>query len=275
MATFEAWAQDALDGITWADHTYVRCPDNGKFFGCWSDSYKGVRKIVTGNGNYAVADCYRCPVLWFPDTACIGSYAVDGVCHQSANCFLFTANVTLNFNVRGYWLSLLLYGTYGKSFWRWVSLFNSCVRLHPTAAAKEVVVAGASDDPLPEKIRQLHASAHAKGAPPDGNEVLMDEAAMVTKHHVPGFDPGKIRGIHADILREKDDITASGLKGRPLADRLNELAARAQDKLAKRLTPEEYKTLMGVGPDQRLNIVENRLADVAGEPAPAKSEGNQ
>ena len=117
----EGWAAYVSfgDGMTtdWADHTWVSSPQNGQYFECWGGhSGPSPRKIVVGNGSYNWANCYRCPIWPFRDTAGTGIYAIDGVCHQSANCFLYTANVTLNFNVRGYWFSLFSYGTFGRSY---------------------------------------------------------------------------------------------------------------------------------------------------------------
>jgi hypothetical protein len=47
-----------------ADHTYVACPDAGdEFFDCWGEpSRTGPDRmlICSGEGNYPVANCYRC-----------------------------------------------------------------------------------------------------------------------------------------------------------------------------------------------------------------------
>ena len=100
-----------------------------EFFDCWGEpSRTGPDRVLicSGEGNYPVANCYRCSLEYegkiYPDTACIGIYAVNGVCHQSANCFLFTAGVTLTFEVRGYWFTLLAYGTYGNFYTFWAKL---------------------------------------------------------------------------------------------------------------------------------------------------------
>ena len=120
MRRFQAWVQKVNDA---ADHSYIIAPDDKAFFDCWADNHFGPeqRMIKAGYGNYALANCYRCSIWNFPDTAGIGSYAVDGVCHQSANCFLISAGFTLDFSVRGYWFSLFSYGTYGRQYWRWLS----------------------------------------------------------------------------------------------------------------------------------------------------------
>jgi hypothetical protein len=58
-------------------------------------------------------------------------------CHQSANCFLFTAGVTLTFEVRGYWFTLLAYGTYGNFYTFWAKLAQCSL-----AAGAEVPATG-------------------------------------------------------------------------------------------------------------------------------------
>ena len=91
---FQGWANRSH---FCADHTYVACPDAGdEFFDCWGEpSRTGPdpdAHLLAGEGNYPVANCYRCSLEYegkiYPDTACIGIYALNGVCHrrQTASC---------------------------------------------------------------------------------------------------------------------------------------------------------------------------------------------
>src|SRR5712692_6696510 len=92
LTTVEAWAVPILFG---ADHTFVAQGDTQTdYFACWGQHFDPSPKqpICTGNINYNLANCYRDPLFGCPDTAGIGIYGVNGVCHQSANCFLFSAN---------------------------------------------------------------------------------------------------------------------------------------------------------------------------------------
>src|SRR5437660_5941898 len=90
-------------GFLYADHTFVAAgnpPTSGgpppEYFACWGQHYDQAQVgICSGNVNYNRANCYRDPAFGAPDTAGIGIYAINGVCHQSANCFLLSANVTL------------------------------------------------------------------------------------------------------------------------------------------------------------------------------------
>jgi hypothetical protein len=285
MARLEGWVFKIND---WADHTFVLSPDNGQSFGCWAGSSgPEMRQITAGNGNYFLADCYRCPVGPFPDTACIGVYAVHGVCHQSANCFLFSAGVTLDFSVRGYWFSVLAYGVWGRLFPAWLGIYAACWWLHPfteEGMVAEMFAAEQADDGLREKLRRVHAAAADQGvlyAPepayamagadpqqPLSNKVIMDEAATVTQHFAPDVDPASFRDLHANFLEKKDAIIASGLTGAELADALNELSVETQQELMKRLGPEAYQKLMGVEAGETLRLIEPDAAEAAGKPVP-------
>lgn len=276
----EGWATKINDV---ADHTHVYCPGNGRYFDCWGGhSGPEPRRICRGDGSYNWANCYRCPVFSFPDTACIGIYAVDGVCHQSANCFLYSAGVTLNFAVRGYWFSLFSYGTYGRGFLRWLPLYAYCSSTRPRMMEEpemEPSEAGAGgtgdageEDPVIEIVREVHASAVAQRAPRHPHEVLADEVAKVTKHHVPEIDPDQFRDIQLRYLRQKDRLIASGMKEEQLAKRLNDLARRTQEEIARRVGRERYERLMAIPADEQVDLVEPDAAGAAGVPVPPHEE---
>ena len=89
-----------------ADHTYVRTADGRGVWGCWGRS-DGGSEICRGSGSSKQADCYSQP--W--GTSGI-IYGVTGVCHQTANRILYPARVIVS-GAHGYWLSSLVYGTYG------------------------------------------------------------------------------------------------------------------------------------------------------------------
>jgi hypothetical protein len=288
MARLEGWRFKINDV---ADHTFVRCPDNGQVFECWQGSGGPDELLISaGDGNYNVADCYRCPVWPFRDTACIGVYAVHGVCHQSTNCFLFSAGATLDLRVRGYWFSALVYGVWGRLFPLWLGTYAWCSWLR--GAALEEVMAGMAageqaEDALSDKLRRVHAEAADQGvlyAPaaaagvraaagaeepqPLSNRVLMDEAATLTQHFAPDVDPASFRDLHASLLEKKDAIVASGLTGTELADALNELSVQTQQAMMKRLGSEDYQKLMGVEAGETLRLIEPDVAEAAGKPVP-------
>jgi hypothetical protein len=266
--------------LDWADHTWVRVPAIGQKFECWGGS-NGTRLVVSGNGSYNRANCYRCNIWPFRDTAGIGIYAIDGVCHQSANCFLYTAGRTLNTTVRGYWFSVFSYGVYGRSFWRWlVAPYGTCswstswapqpMALSATGdgGGEEDDEPAAEEDPVIGIVRDVYVPSFSRGQEKHPHELLVEETEKVTKHFVPEMDYEKVRRIQMDYLQKRDDVIARGHKEDQLAKRLDDLARKVQKDLLKVVGTEHYEQLMGVKPDQQLGIVEPGLVGAAGVPVP-------
>jgi hypothetical protein len=277
----EGWTANvhcAGASTAWIDHTWVCSPENDRYFDCWGDhDGPNKRRVVVGVGSYDRAHCYRCSFWPFADTAGIGIFAIDGVCHQSTNCFLYTANRTLDFTVRGYWFSLFSYGTFGRSYRRWLgNHYGRCS--HKTPSAEEsatsslevdgITLAPEEEDPAIRIVREVYESVMVRGTRTHPNELLADEVAAVTKVHVPDIDPSRFRGIHMEYLRRKDELIVSGHKNAQLARRLDELARRTQKEIAKRMGREHYERLMGVPPDVTLGLVVPDLAEAAGVPMP-------
>lgn len=284
----EGWSANINFGgasTDWADHTWVYSPGNNQYFDCWGDHQgPNTRRIVTGDGSYNRANCYRCPIWPFRDTAGIGIYAIDGVCHQATNCFLYTANVTLNFNVRGYWFSLFSFGTFGRSYLRWLATpYGWCSWTTPRAADASLIAGGGDDmdddseqlldeDPTIRVVRDIYGSVMTRGKPKHPNELLVDEVAAVTKLHTPEIDPSQFRDIQMEYLRQKDELIARGHKEAQLAKRLDDLARKTQKDIAKRMGREQYERLMGVPAGEQLGLVEPGLVEVAGVPTPPQEQ---
>jgi hypothetical protein len=277
----EGWTANlSVSGVStdWVDHTWVYAPANHRYFECWG-RHEGPnkRRIVVGDGSYTRANCYRCPVWPFPDTAGIGIFAVDGVCHQSTNCFLYTANRTLDFTVRGYWFSLFSYGTFGRSYQRWLATpYGRCCRTTPRAAvgaaspeeADGLTRAPEAEDPTIRIVRQIYGRVKDRGTPKHPHTLLADEVAAVTALHAPEIDPRPFREIQLDYLRRKDELIASGHREEQLAKRLDDLARTTQKAIVKRIGREPYERLMGVPPEVTLGLVAPDLAGAAGVPTP-------
>lgn len=249
----EGWATKINDV---ADHTYVYCPSNGQYFNCWGGhSGPDKRKICSGNGVYAVANCYRIPAFGHPDTAGIGIYAVNGVCHQSANCFLYSTDpkATLTIKVRGYFATVVAYGVWGTGFiFPWLPLvYNPCWQKYKGNNLM---------DDYAQKLHAMHRDLASDPTTVDANDLLVKETALTAEHYVPSLSAGKFEGLHRDFLKEKDGVIASGLRGEPLADKINALSLEFQKKLAQYLTPEEYRELTGMKPGETVNIVNPEIA---------------
>jgi hypothetical protein len=279
--TISAWRQtfQAFPGGPWLDHTYVgQSPGAGSspppdYFACWNPNFVVTQHpvVVTGNINNNCANCYRDRVLSFPDTAGIGIYGINGVCHQSANCFLYSAgpwSVTLNFSVRGYWASLLAYGVYGTGYLYWLAaVYGVCAWLHPSVAA-EAPEAAAAEPVVSSQFRGLYKSFLTQAQPPSQNDMITQQAEAAVTNLVPGFDPSVYRDLHAQFLSDKDTAIATGVTGQALADTLNELSSKFQLAVAGRVGPSVYKQLNGVDAGETVYLCDPRLAEATGVPVP-------
>lgn len=272
-----AWRQSfQLNGV-WLDHTYVgQGPGVGTtppryYFACWAPNFIATQypsaPVVSGSINYNCANCYRAKVFTFPDTAAIGVYGINGVCHQSTNCFLYSAGpgrVTLNFRVLGYWASLTAYGMYGTNYPLWLSAaYNVCSFFNPGIAAE---IPAVPEPTLAVKLRDLYATFQAEQ--PVLNDMIIRESATVVQDAVPGFDPSVYRDLHVEFLEKKDAIIATGDTGQALADELNNASKQFQLAVAGRVGPDMYKRLNGVDAGHAVYLCDPRLASITGVPVP-------
>lgn len=253
--TLEGWATKIND---LADHTYVDCPSKTdkkeRYFNCWGGHHgPDKRKICSGKGVWKIANCYRKPAFGKKDTAGIGVYGANGVCHQSANCFLYSTNptATLNLHVRGYIASIAAYGVYGTAFvWSWLPfIYNPC-------HSKYTV----TEESLGSKLHSMYADIVNQQEPANLNQILVSETAIVTQHHVPEIVPTAFEGLHHDFLNEKNGVIQSGVKGEKLAQSINDLSKTFQKKLSESMPGEHYLKLTGMQPGETINIVDPKIA---------------
>ena len=104
IGALRGYTLQTLGGL--ADHTYATS-SAGHVWPCWGRSAGGAM-LCDGDGSVEQADC-----LSLPDSQAGISYAVTGVCHQTANRILLPAGLTVA-SARGAVLSILLYGVYGR-----------------------------------------------------------------------------------------------------------------------------------------------------------------
>jgi hypothetical protein len=263
-----------------ADHTFVYCRDNDQYFDCFGghDSLDDRRDICSGVGMYKVANCYRLPMFGLPDTAGVGPYAVDGVCHQATNRFLFSALTMLNFYVRGYWFSNFVYGTWGKSYPLWLATIylpcsiSQAVFAAPTASAAMPVAAGANACDLFKKIQGVYSSVpmmmrgiESRDPEEIAREISVKDMVAHASFLVPELDPTKITEIHREFLKERDAVLGDKLKGTALSDKVNSMMKDVQKALADSLDGETYRKLSGgIEPGETINVVDREIAAKAG-----------
>ena len=88
------------------DHTYVES-SLGHVWPCWGRSTAGTL-VCSGTGNVDQADCLSTPASQAGIT-----YAISGVCHQTANRILWPAGINVN-SAKGARGSVFAWGSYGR-----------------------------------------------------------------------------------------------------------------------------------------------------------------
>ncbi len=271
MDTFELWSYDVSGDLgQYAEHTYIKCPDKGTYFDCWGNHQSptegaGVHRFSC-EGIYEVADCYRKNIGEIKDTAGIGVYGVNGVCHQTANLFLYSTGraITIADGVKGYWLSSLAYGTYGDlnpfdtpikplfvEAWK-LTVYNPCYQTYADGKGK--------GNELFQSLAKLHKTIVQDRIKISHPELIHHEASILAKQVLPELNTDLFEDIHIDFLREKRAIITTRLKGVDLGNKINEGAAQFQISLAQRIGAEAYKKLTGLNAGETLRIIDPAIA---------------
>jgi hypothetical protein len=277
METFELWSYDAHGLGNLAEHTYIKCPERNSYFDCWGNHNSptqgpGILRFSC-MALYNVADCYRKPAFKQNDTAGIGVYGINGVCHQTANLFFASSDrvITAQDGVKGYGLSILTYGVHGDvgplgplstplqatfyDVWK-KTIYDPCYQ-------KAFDPGGGASHTLMQKIRDFRQSILKFGSVLDHNEMIHREAALVAKHVLPDLDTDAFKDMHLDFLENKCSAIEKGIKGKDLADKINELLAQFQKNLAGVLGAEAYEQFTGLKADETISLVDPDIASNA------------
>jgi hypothetical protein len=274
MDLFELWSYD-INGLgDYAEHTYIRCPDKNTYFNCWGDHQSttqgpGTRRFSC-QGIYDVANCYRNDILNIKDTAGIGIYGINGVCHQTANLFLYSTGraITIGDGVRGYALSSLAYGIYGD-----LNPFNNpaqpiflsnWIKTVYDPCYQKIVPRGNAGETLFLDLQKLHKSL-VKGFQIGRNELIHNESAILIKQIVPDIDTNQFKNIHLDFLEKKTEVIRKGFEGEKLAIQINQFAEQIQKSLADKIGGKTYEKLTGLKVGETLNIVDPAIAAKAAQ----------
>lgn len=283
--TFEAWATpvDAPVLSSVADHTFVISGDT--HFGCWGSSdttNPQAAKVATGSGNKALckATKYRGPM----DSACLGIYAVNGVCHQSANLFLYAVDSTVlplnKERPRGVIASHALYAVYGTDapgmlptsvthFARWVSAvygqaYARCLfaseSMEKCTLSKDLVFEGYQEGSLEHRILANHYRGETEKNEGDSNQIALKDMQIMIDHILKTKEHPNEK-THGEILQDKNSLlTHYGLtyeeiqKGevslkesdiKALVKSLNQLAVDFQDDLKSKIGVQAFRQLNG------------------------------
>lgn len=281
--SLEGWAyplEQTVFGSYIADHAFVKAPNNGPaYFDCWGGhSGDGQYQVEggAGDGNYAVEDCCRgIDVLGRKDTAYIEAYGIDGVCHQAANRFLYSACpwwgpavvVTDPFHgVRGGIASVLAFGTYGNTFAAFLSIYGTCKLTHTGLSLERPpkAIPKSSTTGYREELGVLltdYADRTLRGDTPNPFDHIRSEFEIIVKHALgTEFVTDKIAELHGALLREKETIAASNAKGEDFANKINDAINSCLGQIATHLGADQYRRLFDLDPDVPLILVRPEIA---------------
>lgn len=272
------------------DHTFVKAPNKGPvYFDCFGGHRSPKAHALqgaSGNGIYAVANCYRLPLPGTPDTAGLGLYATHGVCHQAANRFLWSAcswssGPTIH-NAQAYALSFSFYGTYGRPLAEpfpmqpfiptsvapadFTAIYAGCRAKASLLGTEQSPEERPATPPtgFASRVVALHREQHGKEAI-DHNAVLDRELKILVEERLgQTFDSEKVRQVRARALNRAHKVATSDLRGRAFADEINDIAVQYQDELEEHLGPENHSTLMQTPPKARYGLVDPEIAERAG-----------
>jgi len=282
--TLEAWATpvDApvIGELKVADHTFVVCGTSR--FGCWGGSdttNPHACRVTSGSGDNALckANNYRGPF----DSACLGIYAVNGVCHQSTNLFLFAVDHTVlplnRERPHGVIASHALYTVYGveapgmistaptffarwnvavyqQAYWRCGGPFGESSDEIP----EEILFAGMDENSLEYRITKNNYAG--TGMSNTVTDTVISDFGIITDHYLQ-MPEHPVLSAHTEILAEKNNLLShyglnapeigTGTKSlsandsKDLSNSLNKLAVLFQDTLKTKIGSEAYTALNG------------------------------
>lgn len=293
--TLEGWCKP-ISLTDHADHTFVYCPENKKYFRCWGSANihnKDAERVCSKKyaKSYCIANNYREDIGKYKDTAGLGIYAVNGVCHQSANLFLYSAGTHLpclsKSRPGGIIASYAMYGVYGTDtpgpnlisrathFAGWKAQYfrpakTKCqIKIKKTKELKTD-----SNNNLFQKINELHSSVSNRNIL-SAEDLIVHEFKIITKALVPELDTESFGAIHRSLLKAKDEILRSaiifgdkpkefklpkGKKAEEVVERLNDVACEFQKSLAKSIGLLQYENLSGNKADKVFRIIDPIIA---------------
>lgn len=253
-----------------ADHTFIIC-DNIRF-GCWGTSNKedpDAREILSVKGENYLKVIKQYGGIF--DTGNLGMYSINGVCHQSANLFLFATKkkcMPLNANSpHGLLATYLLYSPYGTNFLSWLItnympayLYSKYINYNeekifeiPEINDKfisELILNNIPKESLEYKICNNHIKT-------DNNSIdyIVKDMSVLLKQTL-NIDDYSISKTHTEILKEKEQLLAQyELTNNTyninklsiskddiinICNKLNQLSVNLQSELKQKIKSENY-----------------------------------
>ncbi|MFL6198038.1 MAG: hypothetical protein ACJ76J_02575 [Thermoanaerobaculia bacterium] len=254
MATLYAWA-NPLSLWQGADHTWItnypspfQCPPTPDYWYCWGICHPAgpgttARPLGSAQGDISFASCICTPND--PNAhGGIDRYGIEGVCHQLANRVLYaTSPYGTPLTVKGahkYWLSHLLFGTYGTTLKDWAARKKKC---QPGTIA--AMGNGDTEDPDSLLFEQMVRSSRGPAAA--------------------GEDPmAAIEALRAELLAEKAPLDAAvqagTISGDEFANRVNELVSSYLPRIAEILGPNNCARIFEASPGETVQVLDPEIA---------------
>lgn len=258
-----------------ADHTYVRTADGRGVWGCWGRS-DGGHEVCRGTGSSRKADCLSQP--W--GTSGI-IYGLTGVCHQTANRILYPAGALVS-KANAYWLSSLVYGTYGRDPVVWGAQLLRCawtggdkaikasVKSAPETSAKGIKAEPPSKEDMAYTKQIIALYKPVIDSPRDFSTRKGDVAKLLNKELDIAIEiklKGRLptakregtlkiqREIHADTDKLVDSLYAESITPAVFAKKANDLFNRHFKSIAKEIGQDNYHKLLGASPEHYVVLV--------------------
>ncbi len=258
LALISGYAVAALN-LKWWDHTYVRSND-AYAWGCFGRNSAG-QLLDSAMGDSSVADCLAKPIQ-LPRIYAGISYGLTGVCHQAANRILYPAGITVA-AAKGYGLSMVTWGTYGRGAW---PQRDQCVQLVST----QVPALPKGDEPdmqsktLSGKVHAIHQRAFNNPAYADSASVSRAELqALADASLGVQYDQAKIAmiiNLQQTLHQEQESLVrqfdGQFLSKKQYLERLNALLHRIYSECEKILGSQDFEKLFGAPLDQVVHMVD-------------------
>lgn len=288
----EAWATPVGGLQNVADHTFVVC-DN-IHFGCWGTSHvkhPDGKLIMTGTGENLLRIVKQYGGIF--DTGNLGTYLINGVCHQSTNLFLFATNkwcMPLGYSrPKGLIASYLFYSLFGTNFKNWLINYYvpAClyVKLNDEEGVEmlnmdaqllsDIILNDLPKESLVYKVYQNHMESSD-----DSVDSVVKDMSVLLKHTL-NLDKHPILKTHTEVIQEKNRILAKYELTNNLFDinktsfskddilticnELNQLSIELQSELKQEIKLDSYIQCFGddafyspINPDIAVNMLMRR-----------------
>lgn len=278
MGTLVAMHYPTTIALKLADHTYVECGSGGRAWACWGGKTGGM-DLRAAAGSSRRADTIAQP----DERANIRCYLINGVCHQAANRILLPAGITVR-GAKGYGISEALFGPYGRPggwfcpgrFPKYSHVSGDLPACTPDLPMEDAGETDGGQDAeyaayldrqlaLYEEAEPLFSARGAKRA--EIVEFSVDMFSHMAAFRLGGQFEGALeerlldirRRTERDRVRVEEAYAGRDLKPADFAQEFDALTESFQDEMAEALTPEQYRMLYDVAPDERITLADPEI----------------